>query len=243
MRKSMMIAAGLGMVLALAATRAWADAGGGKSGEATIPPATSEAAAATKPSPKQATDARIARLIEQLGSDKFAEREAAAKALIEMGEPALEALKVSWSSDFRPGQIPNNLGVLTAQKHAVSYGLTESNEAQEAYHCPISLCQTSRCLSRSCGSSFALRRHLAANSRLPASNPRLRRLSMPASNGLPAARRMRMGFFGAPEVTMFLSQPSKVVSSGCHCGMMIRQVVIVCAARDFFRGPLERTGR
>ena len=38
------------------------------------------------------------------------------------------------------------LGVLTAQNHVVSYGRTESNEAQEAYHCPISLRQAFLCL-------------------------------------------------------------------------------------------------
>jgi hypothetical protein len=31
------------------------------------------------------------------------------------------------------------------QNQVVSYGLIKSNEAQEAYHCLISLCQTSRC--------------------------------------------------------------------------------------------------
>jgi hypothetical protein len=35
----------------------------------------------------------IQRLVEQLGSDSFAEREAATKALKEIGEPALEALE------------------------------------------------------------------------------------------------------------------------------------------------------
>src|SRR5437868_6951584 len=37
-------------------------------------------------------DAEIARLVKQLGSDKFKEREAATKRLKEIGEPALDAL-------------------------------------------------------------------------------------------------------------------------------------------------------
>src|SRR5262249_26245961 len=44
-------------------------------------------------SPTKAEPSEIERLIKQLGSDNFAEREAASKALEAIGEPALEALK------------------------------------------------------------------------------------------------------------------------------------------------------
>ena len=47
---------------------------------------------------------------------------------------------------FGPHTSRTDLGVLTAQNHAVRFGLTESNEAQEAYHCQTKLCQTSLCL-------------------------------------------------------------------------------------------------
>jgi WD40 repeat protein len=44
-------------------------------------------------------DAEIARLVEQLGSDKFKEREAASTRLAEIGEPALDALDKAATSD------------------------------------------------------------------------------------------------------------------------------------------------
>src|SRR5213592_2737473 len=46
-----------------------------------------------------ADDQEIARLVKQLGSDKFKEREAATKRLKEIGEPALEALLKAATSD------------------------------------------------------------------------------------------------------------------------------------------------
>jgi hypothetical protein len=50
--------------------------------------------AAEAPAPKAGPQGpQIQRLIQQLGSDSYAEREAAAKALTEIGEPALEALR------------------------------------------------------------------------------------------------------------------------------------------------------
>src|SRR6266571_2059045 len=46
-------------------------------------------------------DMEIVRLIKQLGSDKFKEREAASKRLAEIGEPALDALdKAATSNDL-----------------------------------------------------------------------------------------------------------------------------------------------
>ena len=52
---------------------------------------------AAAPPPRPCT-AEVARLIAQLGSDRFAEREAASKRLEEIGEPALDALHKALSS-------------------------------------------------------------------------------------------------------------------------------------------------
>jgi HEAT repeat protein len=52
--------------------------------------ALSQASAAAPPSPEPAD---IERLVKQLGSERFEEREAADKALEKTGEPALEALR------------------------------------------------------------------------------------------------------------------------------------------------------
>ncbi len=62
--------------------------------------------AATAPS-----DEEIDRLIEQLGSKKFAEREAAAKALDKLGEPALAALQKAATDNANP-QIRRRAGEL-----------------------------------------------------------------------------------------------------------------------------------
>jgi hypothetical protein len=43
--------------------------------------------------PTEAQPTEVERLIKQLGSDSFSERETASKALEAIGEPALEALK------------------------------------------------------------------------------------------------------------------------------------------------------
>jgi sugar lactone lactonase YvrE len=51
---------------------------------------------------KQADAAAIARLVRQLGSDEFAEREAASRALEAIGEPALEALQTAAEDDQDP---------------------------------------------------------------------------------------------------------------------------------------------
>ena len=51
----------------------------------------------------------------------------------------------TWSSDFRPAQNPNELGGLTVQNRVVTSGLGKTNDAQEAYHCPTSDCQTFPC--------------------------------------------------------------------------------------------------
>jgi len=81
MRKSMMIAVGLAMVLGLAAVQAWADAGdAAKGGEADK--------AAKQPATQPASDAEIAKLIGQLGSATLAERAAAQKSLVKIGHPA-----------------------------------------------------------------------------------------------------------------------------------------------------------
>src|SRR5438128_1630906 len=53
----------------------------------------SESSAATHQETKDAQTDEISRLITQLGSDKFKEREAATKRLREIGEPALAALR------------------------------------------------------------------------------------------------------------------------------------------------------
>src|SRR5262245_22058117 len=53
-------------------------------------------AAAPPPSPRAA---EVERFIAQLGSDAFAEREAASKRLEAIGEPALEALRKALTSD------------------------------------------------------------------------------------------------------------------------------------------------
>jgi WD40 repeat protein len=73
----------LGLVLALVPTA---------SGE---PPAPKE----TPPRAEPAQAAEIARLIKQLGSDEFADREKASKRLGEIGEPALPALRKAAGSD------------------------------------------------------------------------------------------------------------------------------------------------
>src|SRR5205085_2689832 len=49
--------------------------------------------------PSRPSAGEVARLIEQLGSEKFAEREVASKRLKEIGEPALDALHKALSSD------------------------------------------------------------------------------------------------------------------------------------------------
>jgi hypothetical protein len=46
-------------------------------------------------------DKKIERLVKQLGSDKFKEREAATKRLVAIGEPALGALRKALTSDDR----------------------------------------------------------------------------------------------------------------------------------------------
>jgi hypothetical protein len=51
-------------------------------------------AAAESPS-NEATPERIARLVAQLGSARFADRETATKALDAVGEPALESLRAA----------------------------------------------------------------------------------------------------------------------------------------------------
>jgi hypothetical protein len=68
------------------------------------------ASAAAPPAGDAEEGARIARLIEQLGSDTFAEREKATRALDEVGEPALEALqKATRSSEAEVRKRANSL--------------------------------------------------------------------------------------------------------------------------------------
>jgi len=70
-------------------------------------------------------------------------------------------LPVKWSTDLRPAHFPNKPGVLTAQNSMVTSDCSKTNEFLEAYHCPISHCQTFLCLpvgpktssQRSCTSS------------------------------------------------------------------------------------------
>src|SRR5690349_6895172 len=50
-------------------------------------------------SPRKAAPSEVDRLIQQLGSDSFAEREAASKALDAVGESALEALQKAARED------------------------------------------------------------------------------------------------------------------------------------------------
>ena len=51
---------------------------------------------------KQAANAKVDRLIKQLGNDDFAKREAASKELNALGEPALAALRKATASDTDP---------------------------------------------------------------------------------------------------------------------------------------------
>src|SRR5262249_27817022 len=67
----------IGAVLAVASTQATIDDGSAKTGR----------------------DAKISRLIRQLGDESFAEREAATRALEAIGEPAYEAIRVAAEND------------------------------------------------------------------------------------------------------------------------------------------------
>src|SRR6516225_5418073 len=56
-------------------------------------------ATADEGSPKVKRDAKISRLIQQLGSELFKEREAAMRALEAIGEPAHEAVRIAAEKD------------------------------------------------------------------------------------------------------------------------------------------------
>jgi protocatechuate 3,4-dioxygenase beta subunit len=93
MRRCLVI--GLGLFLGL--TAAWAG-----DGDAAAPAPSTGSGPSTQPAGKlSASQDHIAQLIDRLGSEKYAEREAAVKELIEVGEPALAALKAA-ASDKTP---------------------------------------------------------------------------------------------------------------------------------------------
>src|SRR5262245_48192159 len=56
-------------------------------------------ATAGEGSPKAEGNAKVSRLIQQLGNDSFAEREAATRALEAIGEPAYEAIRIAAEKD------------------------------------------------------------------------------------------------------------------------------------------------
>lgn len=82
---------GLGLLLGLAA--AWAG-----DGDATAAAPSTEPGPSTQPAGKlSASQEHIAQLVAQLGSKKYAQRQAAVKELIEIGRPALSAIKAAVS--------------------------------------------------------------------------------------------------------------------------------------------------
>ena len=83
------------VLLGLSATAAWADVGA-SSAPATRPALSPTSGPGARPADaSSASPEHIAELIARLGSDKYADRESAGKELIEIGGPALAALKAA----------------------------------------------------------------------------------------------------------------------------------------------------